>query len=144
MNNSLPYENSRLQGSGEHYVDLVSVPGGYTATPSGYMPPRAEISGGIDVFTLLRRYWLLLFLLMILGAAAGVVAVIYQSPVFRARVLLEVQGINEAWLKNSFDSSSSFNSDEINIQTQIHLLRGGPFLQRVFQRLQSETVPLTP
>ena len=97
-----------------------------------------------QITSILRRYWLLILLLAVLGAVGGVASVVVDSPVYRARVLLEVQGINEAWLKNSLDSSTTYESHEVNIQTQIQLLRGGPFLNRVFERLQSETVPLTP
>ena len=93
---------------------------------------------------LFRKYWWLGVTLALVGAAAGVVSVVLSSPIYKVRTLLEVQGINEAWLKNSFELSTSYDSNQINIQTQIKLLQQGPFLRRVNERLQAETVPPPP
>jgi capsular exopolysaccharide synthesis family protein len=62
---------------------------------------------------------------------------------FKARVLLEVQGVNEAFLKNTLDSAS-FEANDINIETQVIILKSGSFLKRGADRLQSDTVPLMP
>jgi capsular exopolysaccharide synthesis family protein len=48
------------------------------------------------------------------------------------------------WLKDSFEVSTAYDSNQINIQTQITLLQSGPFLRRVSERLQAETVPPPP
>lgn len=126
----------------ESYVDLVPLSNRYE------LPPSPATSGteilSLPIGSLLKRYWLLLLCLILLGSAGGVASVVLDDPVYQARVLLEVQGINEALLKNSLDASGTYESNDMNIQTQIQLLRGGPFLRRVFERLQSETVPLAP
>lgn len=112
-----------------------------------YSAPVVDVSPLPDhlrIPVLFGRYWGLLVILIILGAAGGVASVVFDSPVYKARVMLEVQGINEAWLRNSIDSATSFDSNDVNIQTHIQLLRGGPFLRVVFERLQTESVPLAP
>jgi succinoglycan biosynthesis transport protein ExoP len=91
----------------------------------------------------IRKYWLLLVLMIVFGAAAGFWSVVVSSPMYKARLLLEVKGVNEAWLKNSFEVAA-FEANEVNIQTQINILRSTNFLKRGADRLQSETVPLAP
>src|SRR6266699_500028 len=68
---------------------------------------------------LLRRYWLLLIALMILGASAGFSSVVLSSPMYKTRLLLEVQSVNEAFTKNSMDAMA-FDATEVGIQTQIN------------------------
>lgn len=108
------------------------------------MAETGEASSGpsIDVRNLLRRYWLLLIALIIIGAAAGFTSVVFSSPMYRTRLLLEVQSVNEAFARNSMDAMA-FDATEVGIQTQINILRSGSFLRRGADRLQ-ETVPLAP
>ena len=96
-----------------------------------------------DVRRLLRRYWLFLLLLMILGAAGGFASVVLSSPRYKTHLLLEVMGTTSV-LKNSTVDSGNFEANEVNIQTQISILRSGTFLKRAAERFQSETVPLAP
>src|SRR5258708_5932269 len=100
-----------------------------------------SFSGPPQYARLARKYAWLALALMLLGAAGGVTSVVLSSPIYKVRTMLEVQGINEAWLRNSFQVASSYDSTSVNIQTQITLLKSGPFLQRVYDRLQAETVP---
>ena len=104
---------------------------------------EGESGPKLDPLGLLRRHWMLLVLLMTLGASAGFVSVVLSSPLYRTHLLLEVQGVNEALAKNSMDAVP-FDSTEIGIQTQINILRSGSFLRRGADRLQSESVPLAP
>ncbi len=97
----------------------------------------------IDVLRLLRRYWLLLLLFMILGAGAGFTSVVLSSPRYKTHLLLEVMGTTSI-LKNSAVDSGNFEANEVNIETQISILRSGTFLKRAADRFQSETVPLAP
>jgi capsular exopolysaccharide synthesis family protein len=99
---------------------------------------------GPDIGRLIRKYGPIGLVLAVLGAGAGVASVVLSEPVYQVRVLLELQGINEAWLKNSFETAASYDSNQVNIQTQIKLLQGGPFLRRVSDRLSAETIPPPP
>jgi succinoglycan biosynthesis transport protein ExoP len=121
-----------------------------SVTPStnglGYLsesvPTDAESPRSIDVARLVRKYWWVMLTLMILGAFGGVASVVLSSPKYKARVLLEVQNINESLLKGI--DGGSVESNDLNIETQVVILRGGAFLKRGADRLQSDTVPLTP
>jgi capsular exopolysaccharide synthesis family protein len=111
----------------------------------GFDSSDAAVEGSgpsFNVRQLVRRYWWLVLLLMILGAAAGFISVVLSSPMYKARLLLEVQGTNEVLLKDMIVGTPTDN--DVNIQTQINILRGGSFLRRGADRMQSETVPLAP
>ncbi len=112
---------------------------GFSSAPNGEEP-----SPSIDIAKLIKRYWLLLLALMILGAAAGFTSVVLSSPMYKARLLLEVQGGSEILLKDSIMVAANSDTTDVNIQTQINILRGGSFLKRGVDRMQSETVPLAP
>src|ERR1700677_3191491 len=59
-----------------------------------------QSGGGLNPGRLLRKYWLLLAGLMILGAAAGFTSVVLSAPKSRGRLLMEVQNSNANLLKN--------------------------------------------
>lgn len=103
---------------------------------------NAEASPPLDVESLVRKYWLLLLVLVVAGAAAGFASVVLSSPVYKASLILKIPNENEAFLK-SF-GGTSLEANEVNIQTQINILKGGTFLQRGADRLQADVVPLAP
>ncbi|MBZ5593058.1 MAG: polysaccharide biosynthesis tyrosine autokinase [Acidobacteriia bacterium] len=102
-----------------------------------------ETGTSLDIENLVRKYWLLLVLLVCVGALGGVASVVLSSPMYKARLLLEVQSVNEAWLKNSI-GGMSFEANDVNIQTQINILQGGSFVKRGSDRLQPDIVPMAP
>jgi len=113
-------------------------------------PPvlAAEIDGEasrppVDAGLLVRRYWLILMLLVLLGASAGFVSVVLTSPMYRADLLLEAMNGTDPWLRTSGEGGS-FESNEVNLQTQISILKTGQFLKRGSDRLQAEAVPMPP
>jgi capsular exopolysaccharide synthesis family protein len=112
---------------------------------SSFQPPSEDEGStfNLDIRQILRKYWLLLLGLMILGAGVGFISVVLSAPMYRARLLLEVQSINQGWSKDgSLGGGGDVNL--VDIQTQINILRGGTFLKRGAERMQSETVPLAP
>ncbi len=97
----------------------------------------------MDLRRLLRKYWLLLSVFLLLGSAGGFASIILSSPRYKTRLLLEVLGTTSV-IKNSSLDTGNFEANEVNIQTQISILRSGTFLKRAADRFQSETVPLAP
>jgi polysaccharide biosynthesis transport protein len=127
----LPAERSFSTGAAQPYV-----------VANAHAQPPNEVSNGIgiNIFGLVKRYWLLLTLLMIFGAALGFVSVLLNSPMYKSRLLLEVESTTGALDKNANNNTDS----EVDIQTQVNKLRGETFLKRGADRMQSETVPLAP
>jgi len=121
-----------------------SMPRGIERPAYAFAESEASPQGpAVDVGLLIRKYWILLGVLLILGGVGGVVSVVFSSPMYQAHLLLEVKSVNESWIKNSLDSVS-LEANDVNIQTQINILRGGTFLRRGAERVRSEVVPLAP
>ena len=130
-------KNNQLVPYGENFIlEARSGIGGSIGT-------EVETGPALNIKQLLRKYWWLLSLFVILGAAAGFTSVVLTSPMYKARLLVEVQG-SDGLLKDSLFGGAGFEANEVNIQTQINILRGGSFLKRGADRMQSETVPLAP
>ncbi len=111
-----------------------------------YVPRDEEetsSSSSIDVALLVRRYWILLVALAMIGAGLGFASVVYHMPMYQATLLLEVQSVNEALVRNTLDGMS-LEANDVNIQTQITILKGGLFRKRGADRMRSEAPPLTP
>src|ERR1700680_3466406 len=127
----LPYnENSLLPEPARQLIPLLNGSG-------------APAENALDVPRLIRKYWLFLLALIILGAGAGFASVVLSSPRYKTRLLLEVLASNGLPRNSSLDAGN-FEATEVNIQTQISILRSGTFLKRGADRLQSESVPLAP
>ena len=127
----------RLSTYGEMLVGAGARPYGVGDTVDEEVPGTS-----IDPGRLLRKYWWVLLLLLLLGGAAGFTSVIFSSPMYRARLLLEVQSVSV--MTKSALEVTSYEANDVNLQTQITILRSGPFLKRGADRMQSETVPLAP
>jgi capsular exopolysaccharide synthesis family protein len=96
-----------------------------------------EIAGQqIDIGRLLKRYTWLVLCCALLGAIGGFISVILSTPMYRSRLLLDVQP------PRSLQQDSSKQSD--TLQTQMLMIRSGGFLRRVAERIQSETLPVAP
>ena len=129
--NGLPYGDSPLLAEpGRQLVPLLQ---SNTSAPS---------DSTVDIRRLLRKYWSSLLILLILGSAAGFASVVLSYPRYRTHLLLEVLPSNGLPRSSGMDSGNE--ATEVNIQTQISILRSGTFLKRGADRLQSESVPLAP
>lgn len=102
--------------------------------------PDQEAAPSFNFRILLRKYWLLLLSLIVLGALAGFVSVVLSSPMYRTRLLLELQSSSGTLAKNE----SNYEVSDVGIQTQVALLQNGGFLKHAAERMQSDTVPLAP
>lgn len=120
------------------------------ALPASYLPVAAGeiyVDGGSsaprpEYGRLLRKYLVLGILLVLLGAGAGFMSVAFFAPLYKARAVIEVQSGNESFLK--MGQSGGEEAIQVNIQTQIQLLKSNKFLRNVQARLQLETVPPAP
>lgn len=101
-----------------------------------------EEGNPFELGRMLRKYWLLLLTLVVLGAAAGFISVVLSSPMYRSRAMLEVQNSN-GMLRNG-EGGGGGETTEIDIQTQVNILRGGRYLKRGSDRVQAEAAPLAP
>jgi capsular exopolysaccharide synthesis family protein len=101
----------------------------------------AEEPSSFQIGRLLRKYWLLLLALMLLGAAGGFVSVILSAPMYRSQLMLEVQSSNGLLRPGE---GGNAETSEIDIQTQVQILHSGHFLNLGADRVQADSAPLTP
>ena len=103
-----------------------------------------DLGSTINPLQLLRRYWLLLVALLIVGAGAGFVSIVLSAPRYKSRLLMEVQSSSGGLTKIGAPDGGNDASYEVTVQTQIDILNSGSFVRRGAERMQSETVPLAP
>src|SRR6202162_3538431 len=126
--------NNQIVPYGEHLMS--------EERPGASAYAASEESGSsIEIGKLIRRYWILLLALMILGAAAGFTSVVLSSPMYRSKLMLEVQSSGGLWRPGE-----AVNADmsEVENQTQVQILRSGSFLKRGADRMQSDSPALAP
>lgn len=128
MNGLVHDERAMFSGAPQPYV-----------VPNGISEPENE--KGWNIFGLLRRYWLLLVCLMVVGAAAGFSSVVLSSPMYKTRLLMEMQNTSSGLTQAG---SRTTEISDVDIQTQVSKLESESFLQRGAERMQAETVPLAP
>lgn len=104
--------------------------------------PVAEGADGSFQFgQLVRRYWMLLAGLAVLGAIAGFTSVVLSSPMYRSILVLELQNPNGGLLRGG-EGGGGFETSEVDIQTQVSILQSAEYRQKAAAQMQVDSVPL--
>jgi len=93
----------------------------------------------VNIFSLLKRYWLLFVCLLFVGAAAGFASIVLSSPLYKTLLLIEVQNTSNGLPQ--IGGSQSTETSEVDIQTQVNILHSDSFLRRGAERMQSDSAP---
>lgn len=105
-------------------------------------PGGAEAGGLLEYGRILRRRKGTLILVAFLGALAGFLITVPQTPIYQARSTLEVQGLNENFLNmrevSPTVTASNIYYPEYDLQTQVRILQSATLRQRVLAKLRSE------
>lgn len=122
--------------------EQVSVPAKITPVYSEIPPPAStpqETSLLVEGWQILWANKWLLLVCVLAGGIAGFVRTLPQPAAYRARVMLEMQGLNDQFLDlNKVDPNSragSYGSDA-NIQTQIRILQSATVRDRTIEVLK--------
>lgn len=131
-------------GSEDHNPDLVPAknivfPEPIRQTPFAVSAETENSPDGFQLGLLLKKYWALLLVLALLGSVAGFASVVLTAPRYRSRLLIEVRNDNGNLPKEMAVGDANQDND-VNINTQVSLLRSPSFLKRGADRMQSETV----
>src|SRR3984893_2730413 len=102
--------------------------------------PEAGGSGGYDS---LLDHWQILFRhrkTLLIFVAAGLVAAILisliQTPIYRVRTSLEIQGTSFLEQKSSNDTGGNYAAPESYVETQVKLLQSESLLEHVIDKLK--------
>ncbi len=125
LNGGAPIENSLLPEPVQAPYTLVT-------------PAMDVTNDKVNPVQLMRRYWLLLVALALVGTAAGFISVVLSPPIYRSKLLLEIQNSNGNLPRTG---DSNYEDNDVNIQTQIGILKSASFLRRGADRMQSDIVP---
>jgi capsular exopolysaccharide synthesis family protein len=99
----------------------------------------------LEVWPLIKKYFLLGVLLVTAGTIAGIGMVLFQTPIYKARILLEVQPLSATVQQNGMDPfATMFSMDPASVQTEVRLLDQGPFRGRVLEQMAGMAPPPPP
>jgi succinoglycan biosynthesis transport protein ExoP len=107
--------------------------------PAAQGPEEAENDGLITYWRILRRHKATLIVAATLGAIAGVLITIPQTPVYQSTVAIEIQSINDDFLnlRNMNQTSSSSWDPSYDIQTQVRAMQSRVLMERVAKAMNS-------
>jgi len=104
------------------------------------LPPEAGGPGGydslLDHWQILSRHRKTLLSFVVAGLLAAMVISLIQTPIYRVRTSLEIQGTSFLEPKGSNDSGGNYSSPESYVETQVKLLQSESLLEHVVDRLK--------
>lgn len=111
-------------------------------------PGQGEAPGGglLEYWRILQRRKGTVSLVACLGLLGGILYTLPQTPIFQARAVIEVQGVNEDFLamKNVNPNAGTSGYDPtIELQTQVQIMQSGAMLDRVRKKLLENRRPFT-
>ena len=110
------------------------------APPGGQQAPDEEDNDGlITYWRVVRRHKAVLLLGATLGAIAGALITIPQTPVYQATVSIEIQGMNDDFLNmRAITPTTSTSWDpSYDIQTQVRVMQSRPVMDRVIRKMST-------
>src|SRR6266478_3978853 len=115
----------------------------YVDSPS----PEPAASPGYDS---LLDYWHILFRsrktllsFALAGLFGAIVISVIQTPIYRVRTSLEIQGTNFMESKSPTDSGGNYGTPESYVETQVKLLQSESLLEHVIDKLKLQQQPPT-
>src|ERR1700687_5622641 len=103
-------------------------------------PPEVCGLGGYDS---LRDYWQILFryrktllTFVVAGLVGAILISLIQTPIYRVRTSLEIQGASFLEAKGQNDTGGNYASPESYVETQVKLLQSESLLEHVIDKLK--------
>src|SRR6185369_3913458 len=110
----------------------------YFDSPPGAQPGEDEEGPIFTALRLLRRHKGILILGGALGAIAGVLYTLPQTPIYQATATIEIQAINSDFLNmRNLNETSPAWDPMMDIQTQIREMQSKVVMDRVIKKMNS-------
>jgi capsular exopolysaccharide synthesis family protein len=105
--------------------------------------PLQDEWGGLEILGILKRYWPTLLFATCLGVAAAAILSKIQPPIYRSRVAIEVQTLNDTFLDlHNVYPAVAPGMDAIGVlQTQADIFQQDALFQQTARALHLETWP---
>jgi succinoglycan biosynthesis transport protein ExoP len=101
---------------------------------------QPESGGLVEYHRILRRYKGTVILIAFLGFVAGIFLTLAQTPIYQARILLEIQDLNDNFMNMKQVSPLSEGGGwggQSDIQTQIKILQSETLVKRVIAKVNN-------
>ena len=113
----------------------------YGERPQNEKPGGDDSIGVLEYLRIVQRHRGTVILFAFLGLLAAVLYTMPQTPLFRARTVIEVQDINNDFLNTrSVNPVADDNQSNVltDVQTQMKIIQSDQLIDRVIQKLKSE------
>ena len=115
----------------------------YVESPSAEAAASPGYDSLLDYWHILLRHRKTLLSFALAGLLGAFAISLLQTPIYRVRTSLEIQGSNFPEMKSSNDSSGSYSTPESYVETQVKLLQSESLLEDVIDKLKLEERPAT-
>lgn len=111
------------------------LPSKYVESPDAGPASAPGYDSLLDYWHILFRHRLMLLGFALVGLLASVVISLVQTPIYRVRTSLEIQGSNFQEMKAT-DSSGNYTSPESYVETQVKLLQSESLIEHAIDKMK--------
>src|ERR1700675_2389554 len=115
----------------------------YVESPSAEVAASPGYDSLLDYWHILFRHRKTLLNFVLAGLLGAIVISLVQTPIYRVRTSLEIQGTSFLETKGSTDSSGSYATPESYMETQVKLLQSESLFEHVIHKLKLQQQPAT-
>ncbi len=108
----------------------------YVAPASGEGAASPGYDSLVDYWHILFRHRKILLSFTLGGLLAAIAISLIQTPIYRVRTSLDIQGSNFMEMKGSNESAGSYGTPESYVETQVKLLQSESLLEDVIDKLK--------
>jgi len=115
----------------------------YVESPATEVGASPGYDNLLDYWHTLFRHRMLLGRFALGGLIVAIVISLVQTPIYRVRTSLEIQGINFQELKGANGSAETYGTQESYVETLVKLLQSESLLEHVIDKLKLQERPAT-
>jgi polysaccharide biosynthesis transport protein len=115
----------------------------YAESPSAEVTNSPGYDGLLDYWHILFRHRKTLLSFALVGLLGAILISLVQTPIYRVRTSLEIQGTNFLEIKGPTDSTGSYGTPESYVETQVKLLQSESLFEHVIDKLKLQEQPAT-
>src|SRR5260370_14025016 len=115
----------------------------YVESPSAEVSASPGYDSLLDYWHILFRHRKTLLNFALAGLLGAIVISLVQTPIYRVRTSLEIQGTNFLETKGPNDFNGSYASPESYVETQVKILQSESVIEHAIDKLKLQELPAT-